>query len=105
MIFEVFQLRDFGAANVKRGGTVVVVGDGAVGLLGVLAAKHKGAGRYLPHLIDLTLKGDFHPGKVFDLTPPLDQVAEGYRTMDAAGPSRPYCVRRLVLIGREALNL
>jgi threonine dehydrogenase-like Zn-dependent dehydrogenase len=23
-----------------------------------------------------------HPGKVFDLTLPLDQVAEGYRAMD-----------------------
>lgn len=171
------------AANVKRGGTVVVVGDGAVGLLGVLAAKHMGAERivamsrhdkrqklarefggtdiiaergdegiarikgmtngvgadsvlecvgtqesmtqalgccrpggsvgyvgvphgvefkgenlfyrhvhlhggpapvrrFLPELIDLTLKGEFHPGKVFDLKLPLDQVAEGYRAMD-----------------------
>jgi threonine dehydrogenase-like Zn-dependent dehydrogenase len=35
------------AANVKRGGTVVVVGDGAVGLLGVLAAKHRGAERII----------------------------------------------------------
>ena len=26
--------------------------------------------------------GDRHPGKVFDLTLPLDQVAEGYRAMD-----------------------
>ena len=38
--------------------------------------------RYQPELIDLTLKGEFHPGKVFDLTLPLDQVAEGYRAMD-----------------------
>jgi threonine dehydrogenase-like Zn-dependent dehydrogenase len=30
------------AANVKPGGTVVVVGDGAVGLLGVLSAKQMG---------------------------------------------------------------
>jgi threonine dehydrogenase-like Zn-dependent dehydrogenase len=171
------------AANVKPGGTVVVVGDGAVGLLGVLSAKHMGAERiiamsrheqrqklarefgatdivvergeegvarikemtkgvgadsvlecvgtqqsmmqalgccrpggsvsyvgvphgiafdgqdlfyrhvhlhggpapvrrYLPELIKLALKGDFHPGKVFDLKLPLDQVAEGYRAMD-----------------------
>jgi threonine dehydrogenase-like Zn-dependent dehydrogenase len=35
------------AANVKRGATVVVVGDGAVGLLGVLAAKQMGAGRII----------------------------------------------------------
>jgi len=33
------------AANVKPGGTVVVVGDGAVGLLGVLSARRMGAER------------------------------------------------------------
>jgi threonine dehydrogenase-like Zn-dependent dehydrogenase len=38
--------------------------------------------RYLPHLIDLVLDGRINPGKVFDLTLPLDQVAEGYRAMD-----------------------
>jgi threonine dehydrogenase-like Zn-dependent dehydrogenase len=171
------------AANVKPGGTVVVVGDGAVGLLGVLSAKQMGAGRiiamsrhearqklarefgatdivtergddgiarikdltkgigadsvlecvgtqesmmqaihstrpggymsyvgvphgveldaqqlffthihlhggpapvrrFLPKLIDLILKGTITPGKVFDLTLLLDQVAEGYRAMD-----------------------
>jgi threonine dehydrogenase-like Zn-dependent dehydrogenase len=35
------------AANVKSGSTVVVVGDGAVGLMGVLAAKRLGASRVL----------------------------------------------------------
>src|SRR5256886_2724636 len=171
------------AANVKPGTTVVVVGDGAVGLLGVLSAKQMGAGRiiamsrhasrqklarefgatdivtergdegvarikeltsgtgadsalecvgtqesmmqaistsrkggyvsyvgvphgvelngeqlffahvhlhggpapvrrYLPDLINLVLDGKINPGKVFDLTLPLDQVAEGYRAMD-----------------------
>jgi threonine dehydrogenase-like Zn-dependent dehydrogenase len=171
------------AADVKPGKTVVVVGDGAVGLLGVLSAKQMGAGRiiamsrhesrsklarefgatdivtergdegvarikemtkgigadsvlecvgtkesmmqaihatrpgghvgfvgvphgvelnsqelffahvhlhggpapvrrYLPDLIGLVLKGMIDPGKVFDLTLPLDQVAEGYRAMD-----------------------
>ena len=35
------------AANVTPGGTVVVVGDGAVGLLGVLSAKQMGAGRII----------------------------------------------------------
>ena len=171
------------AANVKPGMTVAVVGDGAVGLLGVLSAKQMGAGRiiamsrhearqklarefgatdivtergdegvarikdltngigadavlecvgtqesmkqaigstrkggslgyvgvphgvelnveelfyahvrlhggpapvrrFLPELIDLVLKGKINPGKVFDLTLPLDQVAEGYRAMD-----------------------
>jgi threonine dehydrogenase-like Zn-dependent dehydrogenase len=33
------------AARVQPGSTVVVVGDGAVGLMGVLAAKQMGAGR------------------------------------------------------------
>jgi threonine dehydrogenase-like Zn-dependent dehydrogenase len=171
------------AANVKPGSTVVVVGDGAVGLLGVLSAKQMGAERiiamsrhssrqklalefgateivtergdagvarikeltngigadsalecvgaqesmmqaigstrpggfvgyvgvphgvelngeklffahvhlhggpapvrrFLPQLIDLVWNGKINPGKVFDLTLPLDQVAEGYRAMD-----------------------
>jgi len=35
------------AANVKPGGTVVVVGDGAVGLLGVLSARQMGAARII----------------------------------------------------------
>jgi threonine dehydrogenase-like Zn-dependent dehydrogenase len=171
------------AANVKPGANVVVVGDGAVGLLGVLSAKQMGAGRiiamsrhktrqnlalefgatdivaergdkgnaqikeltnglgadsvlecvgtqesmtqailatrpggsvgyvgvphgvdldgeklffahvhlhggpapvrrYLPHLIELVWNRKIQPGKVFDLTLPLDQVAEGYRAMD-----------------------
>ena len=35
------------AARVQPGSTVVVVGDGAVGLMGVLSAKQKGAGRII----------------------------------------------------------
>jgi threonine dehydrogenase-like Zn-dependent dehydrogenase len=38
--------------------------------------------RFLPKLIDLVLDGKINPGKVFDLTLPLEQVAEGYRAMD-----------------------
>jgi threonine dehydrogenase-like Zn-dependent dehydrogenase len=38
--------------------------------------------RYLPDLIDLVLNGTINPGKVFDLTLPLEQVAEGYKAMD-----------------------
>src|SRR4051794_10857718 len=38
--------------------------------------------RYLPRLIDLVLDREIDPGKVFDLTMPLDRVAEGYRAMD-----------------------
>src|SRR5438132_766214 len=38
--------------------------------------------RFLPELINLVCNGKINPGKVFDLTLPLDQVAEGYRAMD-----------------------
>ena len=38
--------------------------------------------RYLPELIDLIWNRKINPGKVFDLTLPLAQVAEGYRAMD-----------------------
>jgi threonine dehydrogenase-like Zn-dependent dehydrogenase len=38
--------------------------------------------KYLPNMIDLVLNGKINPGNVFDLTLPLDQVAEGYRAMD-----------------------
>ena len=38
--------------------------------------------RYLPKLIDLVLNGTINPGKVFDLTLPLEEVAEVYRAMD-----------------------
>jgi threonine dehydrogenase-like Zn-dependent dehydrogenase len=38
--------------------------------------------RFLPDLIDRVLTGRINPGKVFDLTLPLEQVAEGYKAMD-----------------------
>jgi threonine dehydrogenase-like Zn-dependent dehydrogenase len=38
--------------------------------------------RYLPNLIELVLNGTINPGRVFDQTLPLDQVAEAYRAMD-----------------------
>jgi threonine dehydrogenase-like Zn-dependent dehydrogenase len=38
--------------------------------------------RFLPELIDLIWNHTIDPGKVFDLTLPLDQAAEGYRAMD-----------------------
>lgn len=37
---------------------------------------------YLPDLIDRVWDGRINPGKVFDLTLPLDDVAEAYRAMD-----------------------
>lgn len=36
----------------------------------------------LPQLVDLIWNREINPGKVFDLTLPLDDVAEGYRAMD-----------------------
>jgi threonine dehydrogenase-like Zn-dependent dehydrogenase len=38
--------------------------------------------RYLPELIDLVWNRKIHPGKVFDLILPLDQMDEGYWVMD-----------------------
>lgn len=65
---------------------------GSVGYVGVphgvelkgeeLFFSHVQVRRYLPELIDLVLNAKINPGKVFDLTMPLDQVAEGYPAMD-----------------------
>jgi threonine dehydrogenase-like Zn-dependent dehydrogenase len=49
-----------------------------IGLAGGMAPTR----RYLPELLELVLAGTIEPGKVFDATMPLDQVAEGYRAMD-----------------------
>ena len=49
-----------------------------VGLAGGMAPVRA----YLPDLLERTLSGAIDPGKVFDLTLPLDDVAEGYRAMD-----------------------
>jgi hypothetical protein len=38
--------------------------------------------RFLPDLMDRVLKGAIQPGKVFDLTLPIAEVAEGYKAMD-----------------------
>jgi threonine dehydrogenase-like Zn-dependent dehydrogenase len=38
--------------------------------------------RFLPELIDLIWNRQINPGRVFDLTLPLDQAAEGYKAMD-----------------------
>jgi threonine dehydrogenase-like Zn-dependent dehydrogenase len=77
--------------SARPGGTVGFVGvphgvliDGSelfrshVGLRGGPAPVR----RFLPDLVDRVLAGRIDPGKVFDLTLPLDQVAEGYRAMD-----------------------
>jgi threonine dehydrogenase-like Zn-dependent dehydrogenase len=49
-----------------------------VGLAGGMAPVRA----YLPDLLERTLSGAIEPGKVFDMTLPLDEVAEGYRAMD-----------------------
>jgi threonine dehydrogenase-like Zn-dependent dehydrogenase len=38
--------------------------------------------RFLPELVDLIWNRRIDPGKVFDLTLPLEEAAEGYRAMD-----------------------
>ncbi|MEV5002126.1 zinc-dependent alcohol dehydrogenase family protein [Nocardioides sp. LML1-1-1.1] len=38
--------------------------------------------RYLPELLELVTSGRIDPGKVFDLTLPLEESPEGYRAMD-----------------------
>src|SRR5882757_4336942 len=38
--------------------------------------------RFLPELVDLIWTGKINPGKVFDLSLPLEQVADGYAAMD-----------------------
>lgn len=37
--------------------------------------------RYLPELVGLVWRRAIDPGKVFDLTLPLEKAAEGYRAM------------------------
>ena len=49
-----------------------------VGLRGGIAPVR----RYLPELLDLVVGGRIEPGRVFDLTLPLDEAPEAYRAMD-----------------------
>jgi threonine dehydrogenase-like Zn-dependent dehydrogenase len=49
-----------------------------VGVAGGMAPVRK----YLPDLLERTLSGRIDPSPVFDLTLPLEEVAEGYRAMD-----------------------
>lgn len=94
-------------AGVNPRTTVTVIGDGAVGLSAVLAAKRLGAERillmgadfgvfmrnitltggvaparaYIEELLPDVLGGTIEPGKVFDRTVSLDHVSDGYRAM------------------------
>ena len=88
------------AANVKPGATVVVVGDGAVGLLGVLSAKQMGAERIIAmsrHAARqklarefgatdiVTERGDEGVGRILDLTKGIgaDSVLECVGTQES----------------------
>jgi threonine dehydrogenase-like Zn-dependent dehydrogenase len=78
-------------SSVRKGGAVSYVGvphgvelDGEM-LFYAHVHLHGGPApvrRFLPELIRRVWDGKINPGKVFDLTLPLDQVAEGYRAMD-----------------------
>ena len=77
--------------SVRKGGSVGYVGVphgvdlNGEGLFYAHVHLHGGPApvrRYLPDLIKLVWNKKIDPGKVFDLTLPLDQVAEGYRAMD-----------------------
>src|SRR5437867_3786319 len=77
--------------SARRGGYIVYVGvPHGVSLDGTelfYAHVHLHGGpapvrRFLPELIGLVCSGKIDPGKVFDLTLPLDKVADGYRAMD-----------------------
>jgi threonine dehydrogenase-like Zn-dependent dehydrogenase len=57
-----------------------------IGLAGGVAP----VGRYLPELLELVTSGTVDPGIVFDLTLPLDKVAEGYRAMDERTAIKTY---------------
>lgn len=37
---------------------------------------------YIPELLTSVLEGEMDPGRVFDVTLPLAEVADGYRAMD-----------------------
>jgi threonine dehydrogenase-like Zn-dependent dehydrogenase len=78
-------------ASTRPGGTVGYVGVphgvalGARELFGPQVGLRGGPApvrRFLPELIELIWSGAIDPGKVFDLTLPLSEVAEGYRAMD-----------------------
>jgi threonine dehydrogenase-like Zn-dependent dehydrogenase len=78
-------------ASTRPGGTVGYVGVphgvslGAQQLFGPQVGLRGGPApvrRFLPDLIKRIWTGSIDPGKVFDLTLPLSEVAEGYRAMD-----------------------
>jgi threonine dehydrogenase-like Zn-dependent dehydrogenase len=78
-------------ASTRPGGTVGYVGVphgvslGASELFGPQVGLRGGPApvrRFLPELVELVWNEQIDPGRVFDLTLPLSEVAEGYRAMD-----------------------
>jgi threonine dehydrogenase-like Zn-dependent dehydrogenase len=78
-------------ASTRPGGTVGYVGVphdvdlGAPDLFGPQVGLRGGPApvrRFLPDLIELIWNDEIDPGRVFDLTLPLSEVAEGYAAMD-----------------------
>jgi threonine dehydrogenase-like Zn-dependent dehydrogenase len=78
-------------ASVRPGGKVGYVGVpyGAELSLRDMFGRNVGVGggvapvrAYLPELMEDTLAGRIDPGRVFDMTVPLEDVAQGYRAMD-----------------------
>ena len=50
--------------------------------------------RYLPELIELTLNGKIRPGKVFDLTLPLEKWRKAIVRWTSVARSKHFCVRK-----------
>jgi threonine dehydrogenase-like Zn-dependent dehydrogenase len=70
-----------GYVGVPSGGAELPIGtmfSGNINVAGGVAPTRA----YLPELLVDVLSGAINPGKVFDLTLPLDQVADGYTAMD-----------------------
>jgi threonine dehydrogenase-like Zn-dependent dehydrogenase len=79
----------FGAVAAQAGPHKTVADLSVEGLFWSLVHLHGGPApvrRFLPELIELIWNRRIDPGKVFDLSLPLEQAAEGYRAMDRREP-------------------
>ena len=61
---------------------ILIVINGLLALSELAVVSARPGRQYLPELIQLIWDRKINPGKVFDLTLPLEQAAEGYRAMD-----------------------
>jgi threonine dehydrogenase-like Zn-dependent dehydrogenase len=69
-------------AQVPAGQTVAVVGDGAVGLSGVLAAKRLRTARIIALSRNPARQEFFDPGRVLDYETDVDGIGEAWAAMD-----------------------